>query len=478
MIDKSVNTNILWITISFTFLSSCFGAGLLSIPGIAVKMGILPFIIMNLFAVSFSLFCFYQIIQSQAQLNCKPRTMTYLISLHYGKIWLFFFDLSIIFCLLPISYIAVSADYFRNFLKTVAHLTVMDDPGWRMGMKFITCLCIMYPLTLIKTIKALSYIASLSIVFVFTSVGYVIVKFGIWKSTGEIIKGIHHDAPKVPIGPLNASMIPDVLTYICMFFSLYSMHASVVCVMYEYRNDFQVKNDVIKKQITKAIFYLTLPIAFTVYTGYGIIGVFMFDQEDCKTSTIPGCLNANSNVLLSFGEDIAAVVIELLFSIVVFVSFPCMLYPIRKSVIMFMKLDIDMNTKKGYLKYNAVGLGITLVCLFVAVFLDDVGQIQSFTANLLGIILYAMSGVMLWYKSGQKPENVIVGLNDDENDEEQLESNVESTKLTGETQEKAELIQHPKQITKQRTIMFWIYISLLVLLNIGAIGCQIYTWFR
>ena len=173
--------------------------------------------------------------------------MTQLISLHYGKIWLFFFDLSIIFCLLPISYIAVSADYFRNFLKTVANLEVMDDPGWKIGMKFITCLCIMFPLTFIKTIKVLNYIASLSIVFVFTSVAYVIVKFGIWKSTGEVISGIHHDPPVVPLGPISASMIPDVLTYICMFFSLYSMHANIVCIMYEYRNDFKLDNEVVKK---------------------------------------------------------------------------------------------------------------------------------------------------------------------------------------------------------------------------------------
>ena len=125
----------------------------------------------------------------------------------------------------------------------------------------------------------------------------------------------------------------------------------------------------------KAVYFITLPIAFTVYTGYGILGVFLFDQQDCKTSMIKGCLNANSNVLLSFGNDTAAVIIELLFSVVVFVSFPCMLYPIRKSVIQFTKLKIDVDTKVGYLKYNAVGLAITLVCLLTAVFLDDVGQI-------------------------------------------------------------------------------------------------------
>ncbi len=100
-------------------------------------------------------------------------------------------------------------------------------------MKFITTLCVMYPLTFIKTIKGLNYVSSLCIVFVFTTVIYVIVKFFIWIVTGEL-NGVNHPSPEFPWLPSSVDMIPDVLTYICMFFSLYSMHASIVCVMYEY----------------------------------------------------------------------------------------------------------------------------------------------------------------------------------------------------------------------------------------------------
>lgn len=128
------------------------------------------------------------------------------------------------------------------------------------------------------------------------------------------------------------------------------------------------------------------------------------------------CIEANSNVLLSFKNDKVAIVIELLFTIVVFVSFPCMLYPIRRSVLQFTHLDkkINIDTKKGYAIYNLVGLAITLVCLIVATFLSKVTDIQSFTANLLGIVLYAMSGVMLWYKKGRKPIKTLKELNDAE----------------------------------------------------------------
>ena len=75
----------------------------------------------------------------------------------------------------------------------------------------------------------------------------------------------------------------------------------------------------------------------------------------------------NSNVLLTFTGDIWANIIELLFSIVVFVSFPCMLYPIRKSVMTFMHCnDLDLDKKGDYAIYNIIGFCVTVICLIVA----------------------------------------------------------------------------------------------------------------
>lgn len=113
-------------------------------------------------------------------------------------------------------------------------------------MKFITTLCVMYPLTFIKTIKVLNYVSSLCIVFVFATVLYVIVKFFIWLATGKL-NGVEHPHPKFPLLPASADMVPDVLTYICMFFSLYSIHASIVCVMYEYHKDFHLDSKFVKE---------------------------------------------------------------------------------------------------------------------------------------------------------------------------------------------------------------------------------------
>ena len=54
-------------------------------------------------------------------------------------------------------------------------------------LKVIITMCIMYPLTMLKTIKVLNYVSSLCIVFVFVTVVYVVVEFFIFCSTGKIL---------------------------------------------------------------------------------------------------------------------------------------------------------------------------------------------------------------------------------------------------------------------------------------------------
>lgn len=58
----------------------------------------------------------------------------------------------------------------------------------------------------------------------------------------------------------------------------------------------------------------------------------MFDL-DCKPEDA-GCIKIDGNVLLNFGsEDMLMTIIKLLYSIVILVSFPCMLFPVRESLL-------------------------------------------------------------------------------------------------------------------------------------------------
>ena len=87
-----------------------------------------------------------------------------------------------------------------------------------------------------------------------------------------------------------------------MFLSLYSMHATIPCIMREYIFDFNENAEVVTKNVKKAVFYYTIPTAFCIYTGFGIIGAFMFDYE-CTNPGDKSCFPVNSNVLLAFSGD-------------------------------------------------------------------------------------------------------------------------------------------------------------------------------
>lgn len=73
---RVVNQNTLWVTNAFTLFSCCFGSGLLAIPKIATEMGMIPFVLMNLFAVSFCYFGFTYYLHAMAEQDCRVKTLT------------------------------------------------------------------------------------------------------------------------------------------------------------------------------------------------------------------------------------------------------------------------------------------------------------------------------------------------------------------------------------------------------------------
>ncbi|KAH0576308.1 Amino acid transporter family protein [Spironucleus salmonicida] len=471
--------------IASTLLNCCFGSGLLSIPIVAQRIGLFWFVLYNLTAVIFSCFVFHQIINEHTRNKCTQPTLTTMISAKFGRFWTFLIDLSIIFCLLPVSYIAVSAGNIGQAISTWANLPQLTENSWQIGLKFICGLLVMFPLSLLKTIKVLNFISSFCILFVFLTVLYVIGQFFSWLATGRILNR-DHVAPILQVWPANDNYILT-FTFITMFLSLYSMTASIPCIMREYVQDFNITVPEMKLRMRQAVFYITIPVAFCIYTGFGILSLFFFDftcvRDASGNQVDPGCFQINSNVILAFAGDQTATVIMLLFSIVVFVSFPCMLYPIRRSIIQFFKIDADLATFKGYLKYNIIGFSVTIVCIVITSFLSAIDEIQSFTSNLLGMFLYGMSGLMIWYKQG-----IVLDIPDSINNsvEESPEINYEENQLqaANENGSKDELLQIETAKVQQqplpilRTAIFSVFSFVLIGLNVLAMSCQLYSLIR
>ena len=80
------------------------------------------------------------------------------------------------------------------------------------------------------------------------------------------------------------------------------MHATIPCIMREYTFDFHDDAETVAKNVKKAVYCYTIPMAFCIYTGFGLIGAFMFDY-DCPDPEDTSCFPVNSNILLAFTGD-------------------------------------------------------------------------------------------------------------------------------------------------------------------------------
>lgn len=74
-----------------------------------------------------------------------------------------------------------------------------------------------------------------------------------------------------------------------------------------------------------------LSVILYMFGGF-LIGLYMFNEHCTLDDKEKGCIPINSNVLLSFSNDLFMTVIMLLYSIVILVSYPCMLFSVRESV--------------------------------------------------------------------------------------------------------------------------------------------------
>ena len=89
-------------------------------------------------------------------------------------------------------------------------------------------------------------------------------------------------------------------------------------------------------------------------------------------------------------------VFKLLYSIVVLVSFPCMLFPMRETILAW--FSINKNTKRGYIYFCIIGWTISLICCMLGILIPAIDKVFSLTGNIFGVILMECMGVFIWYK--------------------------------------------------------------------------------
>ncbi|TNJ28556.1 Amino acid transporter family [Giardia muris] len=375
----------------FAVFNCCVGSGLLAIAKVVSTNGFIISAIYVGVTLVFCLTCFS--LMADANYHGNFATVRELASSLYGKAFMWAVDLSALISILPITYISISSDYIRTSLIVLAKLTVLDSQTWVMAMKGIVATCIILPLTLFRTVKALSVISFFTFAFVIVACIGVTVRFVQWKATGDL-EGIEHSAPPIPWYPESISKLPDTISYFTMFFTLYSIHASVTPLQHDITGSPKERRRVIKLSV-----FMILPMVTILYALVAIEGSLMLNRS-CPNSSTDGtqqdCILINSNILLSFKDDVAMTIVMLLYSVVIFTSFPMMLYPIRANIMSWFR--ITDATRCNYLYFVLIGFILTVFCATISILIPNIDKVLSIITNLFGVVIFELFPLFTAYK--------------------------------------------------------------------------------
>lgn len=371
----------------FTIFNCCIGSGLLAIPKVVSVSGFVVAACYDVISFTFCTYCF--LLMTEVNYHGNYASTRELARNLYGKAFMWSVDISVLACILPITYISISADYIRTSLITLANLTVLDSQMWKVVFKIIIAACVIFPLTIPRSISALNIVSSFAVVFVILAFVMLNIRFFGWFTSGEL-NGKHHEAPPVPWYPESTEYIADIISYYTIFSTLYSLHASMTPIQFDITGSPRYRTRSMKLTIL-----IILPIVTIIYAAAAIEGSLMFNRN-CPDPSVTDCIPVNSNILLSFTGDTIISVVMFLYSIVILTSFPVMLYPIRANILAWFK--IDKSTKRGYGLFVLIGFILTVVCATLAILIPNIDKVLSIMGNIFGVIIFQLFPLMVVYK--------------------------------------------------------------------------------
>lgn len=365
-------------TLCFTIFNCCVGSGMLAIPNIVSTNGLVVSAIYDLVSFVFCMVFFMYMID--ANYHGAYATAPELAKKTWGKAFAWALDISILCCIIPVTYVSIASDYIRVGLIELLDLP-LDEGVWPWVFKVIVASCIMFPLTLFKSITALNMVSTFALVFALTAFVALNIRFIEWLSTGKL-NGIEHPMPPVPWWPEKES-IASVIANFTIFLSLYSVHASLTPIQKDLNGSPKERTWSMKISIC-----LILPLVAIMYVIAAVEGAIMFDRHCTEEQLAQGCVPINGNILLAFTNDTAMIVIRILYSIVILTSYPVTLYPIRANIMSWFKLD--KNTRKGYGWFVLIGFVLVFVCALLAILISDIGEVLTLLSNVFGVVCFEL----------------------------------------------------------------------------------------
>lgn len=402
------------LLVMFTFINCCVGAGLLAIGKIFSVSGL---VMSAIYMVACMIYCYWSFrVLAKSSYHGDFATMRESGEKLWGRRYGLFVDVCLIlatvgfFC----SYVSVSSDYIREGIYRLGKesnpsLEVLGSDTWKVWFKPIISAAVIFPLTLVRTIDKISVISSFAIIFALVAFIGINVRFFQYIATNEV-NGKPHRRPEVPVFPTKDGWY-QTIAYFTTFFALFTIQANMIPLQRELNGTPSQRLKIVNISAR-----WTIIICAVLYIVTGVEGAIMFNRS-CPTSPVDEeCIPINANILLTFGDDIAMIIIKLLYAIVVIVSFPCMIYPVRASICRWFNIDkfngkktypnmtkeeqkqLPLNIRYGYLWYILIGLIILIFVTIIAIVIPDIDKVLTITANIFGLIIFQLHEVYVWFK--------------------------------------------------------------------------------
>lgn len=393
---------------SFTFLSNMVGASLLSCGFIVHKLGWVLGAIAFGFATAYSYFVFhyfvecahYAQVRSLRELTEKIISKKLSIVLDIGTMVSYFGFMT--------AYMIISSTSVISFVKNVFNYELNSY-----AVKAVIAVVIVFPLCLLRSLKQLSKIASISGLFILVTGFTIIVYFFMYVRKGELCETDEGHQIKFSLNTWpDATPIMSLLYFLMYIPSLcgnFSAHSVIPTMVVELQGV-----PVLRKRIVHISLNISLGIAAAMYLLVGYFGASMFGSD------------VTDNILLSFTPChwVWPSIVSLMYAFVVVIVYPLIIYTIKLSILGL--CHTTPETKKGYKIMVIISAIFVVLTTAVAMAIESLVAIFGFFASLTGILLYFAVPILFFekypkvkkqYAYMDKPENgntvvdpVIVGV--------------------------------------------------------------------
>ncbi|CAL6077199.1 Amino_acid transporter family protein [Hexamita inflata] len=272
------------------------------------------------------------------------------------------------------AYVIISATGINNFAKNYFHQI------WNPYItKSVIAFGIMFPLTLLKSLKQISKISTIAGLIIFVFIFTVIAYFFIQVSQSNILcsytdstgsHSIKFGYPAFPDQSAGMSFI-WLIMYIPSTHSNFQVHPIIPRLLKELVGSYPLRKRLVNKSL-----YISVFIGVIGFGCVGFMGAVMFGSQ------------IKQSVLKAFEpcKFVWIDIISLCYAFVVIINFPLVLYPLKTSLVQTFGQQIE--TKRGYGMGIIINLVFTVLCLLLALFLETIVSIFGLFGSIAGFFYY------------------------------------------------------------------------------------------